>query len=140
MQNRFTLSRHVVESESHFDLFLEHAPEEKLWTWKIREIEPVEEVLSGQSKSFQVSALRIFDHRNIYLDYQGELSLKRGSVQKNTTGTWNLIAKTEESLTIRLISPLLSGKMDLVFPQKSNTSLFMPLPGENPWMIWFSTT
>ena len=140
MQNRFTLSRHVVESESHFDLFLEHAPEERLWTWQIKEMEPVGDVLSGRSKSFQAFALRIFDHRKIYLDYEGELSRERGIVQKNTSGTWDFIAKTEEMLTIRLVSPLLLGKMELVFSQKSNTSLFMPLPDENPWIIKFSVT
>ena len=100
MQHRFTLSQHITGSEPHFDFFLDHPENEKLWTWQIMEMEPLKQVLSGNSNFFQVPALRIFDHRKIYLDYEGGISGDRGEIRKNDSGNWDWIAQTSKNFTI----------------------------------------
>lgn len=135
MQHRFTLSRHVVESESHFDLFLEHSLEEKLWTWQIKETKAVELAASGKINSFQIQALRTFDHRRVYLDFEGEISDNRGYIQKSTTGIWNQVSIDHEKLVIFLISPQIMGHLELVFPKQSTFSEIIPPPTEMPWEL-----
>lgn len=68
MKRRFVVQRHDVKpGETHFDFMVERG--ETLVTWKLPA--PPADGLEGE---------RSFDHRAIYLDYEGEISGGRGRV------------------------------------------------------------
>lgn len=79
--NRATLSLHELSDSKHYDLFLEET--EFLLTLELP-FWNKEKVLSGCSVPFQRKA----NHRKIYLDYEGEVSNNRGSVQIIWKGFW----------------------------------------------------
>jgi hypothetical protein len=80
VKRRFALLRHDVKpGETHWDLVVEGAPEGKLFTWRLAGELPA----AGAS----VAAERSFDHRAVYLEYEGEISGGRGSVRRLASGT-----------------------------------------------------
>lgn len=81
MQNdlRFTILLHELPDGSfHWDFLLEISDNEKLATWAC--------VSQPGGKSF--SGCKIFNHRPVYLDYEGEISGNRGTVTQYDTGTY----------------------------------------------------
>lgn len=68
MKRRYVVQRHEVKpGDVHFDFMVERG--EKLATWRL------EAPLGGA-----VSGERSFDHRALYLEYEGEISGGRGFV------------------------------------------------------------
>jgi len=80
--------------EPHFDLMFETSPGSMLATWR-SEIWPIE---------FQTPLKRLRDHRRLYLDYEGELSAHRGSVQRIGEGTCQVEVGENNHWTIRLLT------------------------------------
>lgn len=89
---RFTLLEHRQGTEKHWDLLLEWPGEERLRTWQFSE-NPWETTSRGK---------RLFDHRRIYLDYEGFLSNGRGEVRQCVTGTYGVFQKTESEIEVDL--------------------------------------
>ena len=73
---------------------------EVLWTWRL-EAPPGE---GGPGP-----AVRIFDHRPLYLDYEGPVSGDRGTVRRWDHGTYTLLADKGDSLTIQFVGERLRG-------------------------------
>lgn len=84
---RFTISLHTQKDSFHYDFMLED--NDKLKTWKLNSVDFSKPQIMEQS----------FDHRKIYLDYEGELTENRGSVKIWDTGTYN-IEKWEDNLIL----------------------------------------
>lgn len=97
---RFTISRHTGSKEGdHFDLMLEHG--EALKTWRIG------------SPAFQAkqAAQLIKDHRKTYLDYEGEVSGKRGKVEIWDSGTYASEVWTDARILVALTGKQFKGRI-----------------------------
>jgi hypothetical protein len=73
---RYVVLRHSDIAEPHFDLMFETLPGSMLATWRA-ESWPIESV---------TPLTRLRDHRRLYLEYEGELSGRRGSVIRVAEG------------------------------------------------------
>jgi hypothetical protein len=80
MATRFVILAHTVNEQTHFDLMLEIAGEEKLRTYQL--------VRWPLGVGESCAAALIGDHRRAYLEYEGEVSGGRGSVVRVAAGTW----------------------------------------------------
>lgn len=80
---RFVVLRHEA-ADNHWDLMVEVAGEEKLWTWQVG-IEP-------GAWGPELAAERIADHRKVYLTYEGEISGNRGRVKRVDEGRARILA------------------------------------------------
>ncbi len=90
--DRFTISRHTGSKEGdHFDLMLEKG--ETLRTWRL------------QNTQFQTAqtARQIKDHRALYLDYEGEVSGKRGRVAIWDSGVYAVDEWKEDRIRVALL-------------------------------------
>jgi hypothetical protein len=74
---RYVILWHDGVAEPHFDLMFETLPGSALATWRSPRW-PVE----GPT-----AVTRLKDHRRAYLDYEGELSERRGRVERVAAGT-----------------------------------------------------
>ncbi len=95
-KRRFVVLHHCFldgKREDHFDLMLEQ--KSNLATWAIGKIPDL-----GES----VSARRLPDHREVYLDYEGPISGDRGSVSRVISGTYQVIHNRDSCLEVLLIS------------------------------------
>jgi hypothetical protein len=95
---RFVILEHDHPTR-HWDLMLEAGP--VLRTWRLAE--PPE---MGR----QAEATASFDHRLVYLDYEGPVSGNRGRVQRWDAGTFIWEEDSPERITIRLESNRLRGR------------------------------
>ena len=73
---RFVVLHHTDVDEPHFDIMVESAPDSPLMTWR----SPVWPITS------RTALARLPDHRRAYLEYQGPISGKRGSVRRVDAG------------------------------------------------------
>jgi hypothetical protein len=80
----------------HWDLMLEDGP--VLRTWRLA---------SPPQPGRAVRATPSFDHRLIYLDYEGPISGNRGSVKRWDAGTFSL----EEDTGVRLVGSFEGGRL-----------------------------
>ncbi|MBZ0135596.1 MAG: hypothetical protein K8I27_04390 [Planctomycetes bacterium] len=80
MIHRFVILAHTVNGETHFDLMLEVAGQEKLRTYQLARW-PLE---VGES----CDCTQLDDHRRMYLDYEGQISGGRGMVKRVMSGVW----------------------------------------------------
>jgi hypothetical protein len=88
--------------QRHWDFMLETGT--VLQTWKLAEIpKPGARIPAGKS----------FDHRLIYLDYEGTISGGRGSVTRWDAGRFFLVAEQENRLVVRLEEGQLQGTVEL---------------------------
>lgn len=78
MQRRFALLAHTGHGPDHWDLMVQAG--EALATWQLPQ-DP-RNLLTGQS----LACRRLGDHRQVYLDYQGEVSGGRGRVKRLDAG------------------------------------------------------
>ncbi len=102
---RFTISRHTGSKDGdHFDLMLEFG--EALKTWRIG------------SPAFQAkqNAHPIKDHRKTYLDYEGEVSGKRGKVEIWDSGTYAPEVWTDSRILVALTGKQFKGRILLEAP------------------------
>lgn len=86
----------------HLDLMLEAG--ETLWTWRLEG-----PLLPGQT----IGAVRMFDHRLIYLDYEGPISGGRGSVRRLDEGTFIWQEQGCRQVVARVTAGRLTGTLRL---------------------------
>jgi len=98
---RFVILEHDHPS-LHWDLMLESG--EVLRTWRLtRPPEP------GRA----VSATATFDHRRVYLDYEGPISGNRGQVSRWDYGTFSWRESEEDRLELELTGMRLRGVLSM---------------------------
>jgi hypothetical protein len=99
---RFVLLAHD-HPHPHIDLMLE--VDAVLWTWQLPAF-PGDGVCG--------EARRIFDHRPVYLDYEGPVSGGRGLVRRLDRGSYDWLVQAPGRLEAQLSSERLSGRLELV--------------------------
>jgi hypothetical protein len=99
---RFVLLEHD-HPHPHLDLMFEVG--DVLWTWQLFSFP-----LAGASGE----ARRIFDHRPVYLDYEGPISGNRGRVRRLERGSYDWLEQGPGRLAARLNGERLVGRLDLV--------------------------
>jgi hypothetical protein len=97
---RFVVLEHD-HPELHWDLLLEVG--EVLWAWRLR----------APPGPAAVPAERSFDHRLIYLDYEGPVSGNRGTVQRWAHGEYVWREQGERRLVADVTGPRLTGRLVL---------------------------
>ena len=89
--------------EKHWDFMLETGP--VLQTWK----------LAGAPKpAVGIPAEKSFDHRLMYLDYEGPISGDRGSVSRWDGGCFETLIEQENRRVIRVQGKGLQGIVELM--------------------------
>jgi hypothetical protein len=99
---RFVILEHDYP-ERHWDFMLETG--EKLRTWKLSAPPQLGKTLTAQLS---------FDHRIIYLDYEGPVSGNRGTVVRFDKGSFTWNKEDEDHVRIELRGQVLNGTLDLV--------------------------
>lgn len=102
---RFVVQHHVLSADHHWDLMLEG--DERLATWQLSV--PPENCTGGP-----VAAVRIADHRKVYLDYEGPVSGGRGSVSIVDSGTYRLESHSPEEWSFSMEGRILRGAFRLI--------------------------
>lgn len=101
---RWAILRHDVPGEGwHLDLLLSRPDSEPLITFRVPSSSA--ELVLGCSRPRVFSAIRLADHRRVYLDHQGEVSGGRGRVARLAFGPIEWLQFGESTLRARL-SPL----------------------------------
>lgn len=96
--NRFVVLRHDVgpcferTPEAHLDWMF--ATGKVLSTWTT-------ELITDFDDSFDVTCMRLADHRSIYLDREGDLGGGRGSVRRVLVGQYTLLASDLPEVTFK---------------------------------------
>lgn len=116
--SRFVLLHHDAPRGAHWDLMLEDGP--ILATWALPEM---------PRPGMELDAERLFDHRPLFLDYEGPLSAGRGSVTRVAGGEYDTLLRTGNRWVVRLNSTLLEGELEL-----TNTD-----PDQSLWHCRFET-
>ena len=89
---RFVLHKHTRRGEPpHWDLMFEAG--DVLETYRL----PASPITSDR-----IAAERIFDHHLRFLTYQGSVNDGAGSVEINESGTYHVIAETDETCRLEL--------------------------------------
>jgi hypothetical protein len=86
----------------HWDLLLEHG--DVLLTWRLS---------APPTPGAAVDAEKAFDHRLVYLDYEGPVSGGRGSVTRWDGGTFDWDVHEADRVTVRLAGGRLRGVLRL---------------------------
>jgi hypothetical protein len=104
---RFVLLRHETPPgyprPAHYDLMLEQG--ELLWTWALDRL---------PAPNQPATAERLKDHRPFYLDFEGQLSSDRGSVQRIDQGHYDLLNHSPDRLELHLHGQSLNGRATLI--------------------------
>jgi DNA polymerase ligase (LigD)-like protein len=98
---RFVILEHD-HPHLHWDLMLESGA--VLRTWRLTEPPQVDRAVDG---------LRVFDHRLMYLDYEGPVSGDRGRVVRWDGGTFDWQVQEEGRVTVRVFGERLRGVLRL---------------------------
>lgn len=98
---RFVILEHD-HPELHWDLMLEAGA--VLWTWRLS---------APPGIAQRIHALRTFDHRTLYLDYEGPISGDRGSVVRREKGTFSWDMQSDERIQVKLVGEVLRGVLRL---------------------------
>jgi len=99
---RFALLIHDSPRGLHYDFCLEDG--EILRTWALPRLpEPEIEIICDA----------LADHRSIYLDYEGPISGKRGTVIRSDGGTFVVLTWTENEIVVQLAGTKFGGRVAL---------------------------
>jgi hypothetical protein len=98
---RFVILEHD-HPDLHWDLMLESG--EILRTWRLA---------APPGQGTDVAAAHSFDHRRLYLDYEGPVSGDRGRVIRWDSGTFTWEEEGEDRLVVRLSGGRLRGTLRL---------------------------
>lgn len=92
---RFVVLHHTGIAEAHFDLLIDWGGEGLLWAWR---------VLKGPAEwgCGPLAAVRIQDHRRVYLTYEGEISEGRGEVKRVAEGMGEVLGREGNWVRVRL--------------------------------------
>jgi hypothetical protein len=116
---RFVLLEHD-HPHVHLDLMFEVGT--VLWTWQLA---------SFPSSEAAVEARRIFDHRLLYLDYEGPISGNRGLVRRLDRGVYEWLEQTTGRLAAWAHGSRLTGRLELVQVDGERWQLSVrPQPGQ----------
>jgi hypothetical protein len=99
---RFVILEHDYP-QLHWDFMLESG--ETLRTWKLAMPPQVGQAVVAESS---------FDHRMLYLDYEGPISNNRGSVVRWDSGSFIWTQNSEGQVQIELQGKVLKGRVDLI--------------------------
>jgi hypothetical protein len=94
MRVRFVVLHHRGVNEPHFDLMLAVPGEDKLMTWRVK---------NGPNQwqdGGEIGAVRIEDHRAVYMTYEGPISGGRGEVKRVREGAAHVVAEREGTVVI----------------------------------------
>ncbi|MCL2745305.1 MAG: hypothetical protein FWE67_15795 [Planctomycetaceae bacterium] len=91
---QFVILEHQTENGTHWDLMFEEEPDAPLTTFSFPP-QKIDE--AGSLSSFRSEARNLPPHRNEYLNYEGEISGKRGNVKRIAAGVFE---KTSENCYI----------------------------------------
>jgi len=94
MSLRYAILWHHDIAEPHYDLMFETLAGSDLATWR-SPVWPIES---------PTPLIRLRDHRRAYLDYEGELSERRGSVQRLAGGECQLQIGEDAIWSIKLLT------------------------------------
>ena len=104
---RFVVQEHRQGEAVHWDLMLQMPPalsvQGKLATWRLS-------VLPGQEQAVNLPAIKTFDHRPMYLDYEGPISGQLGQVRIVQQGSYILIDHQADQWTVEFFGGDLNGK------------------------------
>jgi hypothetical protein len=92
---RWVLLRHARGDSVHFDWLIEPAPGEALVSFRLH-------ALPRLGERELLSAELAPDHRPIYLDFEGPIQGRRGTVTRVARGTCDIIRLDERRLEARL--------------------------------------
>src|SRR5262245_61136951 len=98
---RFVLLAHDHPTP-HLDLLFEVG--EVLWAWRLE---------SWPDADTPRLALRNFDHRLIYLDYEGPINGGRGSVRRVEQGMYEWLSQSDDRLIADVTGHRLTGRVEL---------------------------
>ena len=112
---RFALLHHRTppgaDKPDHFDLLLEDGEVLKTFTlWQFPKV------------SQSIAAEADFDHRLVYLDYEGPVSNNRGEVTQADQGTFAWIVRETDRIEIELAGRQLTGRLTLEIQDLSSGS------------------
>lgn len=110
---RFVILAHDFP-EPHFDFMLEAG--EILKTWKL---------LAPPAPGKSIRAQATFDHRLVYLDYEGEISGNRGAVVRWDRGVFTWEENEEGHIRVNLQGENITGTVDLLRGKKAEWKLTM---------------
>jgi hypothetical protein len=91
----FALLHHTGYGEEHYDLLVQIPSQERVLAWRLSAL--------PQSTPGGV-AVRIADHRAIYLSYEGPVSGDRGQVRRVTEGAARILGHDSGTLELRLMT------------------------------------
>ncbi len=94
MALRFVVLHHTGVAEPHFDLLIEVPGSNELMTWRIG---------TGPGEwagADAVGAVRIADHRVLYMNYEGEISGGRGEVKRVAAGQTKVVEADDSRVTL----------------------------------------
>lgn len=91
----FAILHHTGIDEPHYDLLLAFPGEPLLRTWRI--FPPPQSWLQNPPP-----AMRLSDHRPVYLTFEGDISGNRGHVRRILEGSATLLEESEGSCTLHL--------------------------------------
>jgi hypothetical protein len=115
---RFVILEHNYP-ELHWDFMLER--ETNLRTWKLLkspEYLLYEKNQIAYNEHRTILAEDSFDHRLIYLDYEGPISGSRGIVKRFDWGTFSWLEQRDNLVAVQLSGQKIMGKVKLVQLQK----------------------
>jgi hypothetical protein len=97
---RFVVLEHAKDTESHFDLMLEHGG--VLLTFSFAEF-----------PASPATCRRLFDHRLAYLDFEGEIEDGKGRVARVESGRFDLLNLAPDAICVHLRGIRLQGVFHL---------------------------
>lgn len=93
-----------------------------LVTWQLSDFPP-------NPENTPMPAKKIFDHRKVYLEYEGPLSNNRGRVQIADRGTFTLLSQSNVEWEVDFSGVLLRGRYRIVqSPEDPELWTFRPDP------------
>jgi hypothetical protein len=79
-----------------------------LWTWST----PIVDFAQVSHANFEIDAVAIADHRQRYLDYEGELSDNRGRVDRVAAGSFEIVGISAGAMRDSLVARILESESD----------------------------
>lgn len=108
--------------QKHWDFMLEAG--DVLQTWKLVE---------APQPGVNIRAAKSFDHRLMYLDYEGPISRDRGAVTRWDRGSFETLFEEEHRMAIHVQGKRLQGNIELTkHPESGWQFLFSLAEGKRP--------
>ncbi len=118
MELKFVILHHTGAGAlggPHFDLLIEVDGMDRLMAWRVR-VAPSD--WAGIPDG-EIGAVRIADHRRLYMTYEGEISADRGRVRRVAEGKGSITELSDGRLTILFVGE--NQRFPLSLPLKAST-------------------